>query len=274
MTLSQNYINREEAEQSKPVEIFHFFRADNSEHWRYTSYDTNVVVAGNTYERAVINRGSVQYDPKLEISTLDIYGLFTDDPLFDYIAENPIEVIWVEVTRIHAGFGEGASIFIGQIAGVSLRGGQNVQVRCVGFEFHLKQQIPYLRYQPRCNHFIYDSIVNGMGCGVDKDLFEVTATPTLSDGGTTLTHGNFGGFSDGYFTLGFIEWNSYKRMIIEHSGNVIKIRYRIPNLSSGQQIKAYPGCDGKAETCEDKFNNTAQRFAFDYIPVDNPATKY
>lgn len=268
------YIERETRSEQRAVELFHIWRADGSEHWRLTSHDEAVSYQGNSFSPASVNRGAVQYDSKLEVSTMTVVAVFEQDPIIDFIAQNPIEVLWVEVLRVHKDLADQASVvFIGQGKVTTLRG-QEATLDCVGFEFHLRLRIPTLRYQPKCNWFVYDSIVDGAGCGVDKTGYKVTTTVSVSEDQLTLESSDFSSYDDGYFKYGWIEYGGERRMITFHEGDEIRIRYKIFDLTGSKQIDAYPGCDGEPETCRDKFNNVNQRMAFDFIPVDNPALKY
>ena len=106
---------------------------------------------------------------------------FADEPFIDYLAQNPIDPVWIEIIRVHANLKNvGSIVFIGQISKVGFKG-QDVQATCVSFEFFLKHPIPTPRYQPKCNHFIYDDIVDGFGCGIDQTGFKVTASATVSE---------------------------------------------------------------------------------------------
>jgi len=190
----------------------------------------------------------------------------------EYLAENPIEVVWAEVIRVHKDLpNQGSNVFIGQVSGVAFQG-QEATVKCVGFEFHLRQPALSLRYQPKCNHFIYDEIIDGVGCGVDKNAHKITKTVSVD--GLTLSNADLASYSDGHFKYGWVEWQGHRRMIVSHEGQNIKVRYQIPGLSSGAQVDIFPGCDGRPETCRDKFSNINQFLGFTQIPVDNPATKY
>ena len=270
---TQSYIDKEESIEIQPLELFHFWREDGLQHWRYTSRDEAVEFQGNTFSKGPINRGTISYNPDIEISQVDINAVFEEDPFIKYLAQNPIDPIWVEIIRVHADLpNQGSVLFIGQISGVGFRG-QNVSAKGVSFEFFLKHPIPVFRYQPKCNHFIYDDIVDGFGCGVDKTPFLVSAFVTVSD--LVLTSAVFGGYDDGYFKHGWVEFGAEKRMVAEHVGNDITIRYGFAeSIPAALEIDVYPGCDGDAETCRDTFSNIVQFGGHLYIPTDNPATKF
>jgi len=270
---TQNYIDKEEAVEIQPIELFHFWRTDNGEHWRYTSRDEDIDFKGNTFLKGPINRGSITYNPDIDVSQVDIMAVFSDDPFIKYIAQNPIDPVWVEIIRVHKDLqNEGSILFIGQISKVGFSG-QNVSAQAVSFEFFLKHAIPTTRYQPKCNHFVYDDIVDGFGCGIDRTPFLVQTQATVS--GLILTSSDFGNQVDGYFKHGWVEFGDEKRMVSDHTGNNVTIRYAFSEvIPSIVTVNIYPGCNGAAETCRDKFSNIAQFGGHLYIPADNPAAAW
>lgn len=266
--VSAEYIAKEEAAQRLPVELYHFWVVDGN-HFYHTSGDVSVVYGGNTYVPATMKRGSVQYDSRLEVSTLDVTATPITDPVVDFIAMNPVTQVWVEVLKLFRDQDpyEACIIFLGQVATVGFKG-LTANVKCVGFEAYLTQPIPRYRYQPECNNTLYDD-----KCKIDKDLYKVVATLSgLSSNGLELTSATFSTKADGYFRFGYVEFGIAKRMITDHVGTLVKIRYRIPDLENGDVVTAYAGCDLNIETCRDKFGNVNQFFGSPFIPAENPAT--
>jgi hypothetical protein len=45
------------------------------------------------------------------------------------------------------------------------------------------------------------------------------------------------------------------------------------NLADNNTVMVYPGCDGRIETCRDKFDNLIHFLGFPFIPDENPATR-
>lgn len=266
-TQTQNYIDQEEARKRKPIELYHIWR-DGGEHWRYTSHSSVVNYGGNDFDPAVIRRGTVNYDAQFEITKLRITVGYLEDPVIEFIAQNPVEILWVEVLRFFEDVSpeEVSVIFVGQIKNVAFQGNTG-EVDCVGFEHYLKQRIPKFRFQIGCNNDLYDSF-----CGIDKSSWKTTTTVTIDSEGVVLTSSDFGLQEDGYFTRGYVQWGDYYRMIVDHTGNNITIRFTMPGFASGQSVDAYAGCDKQLATCHDKFDNVLEFFGHPWIPLDNPAT--
>ena len=160
-------------------------------------------------------------------------------------------------------------LFVGQIKNIVFRGVQ-AEVECVGFEHFQRMPIPRERYQINCNWQLFEP-----RCGLNKENFKVTTTVTLDSTRRILTSTAFGDYSDGWFVGGLVEFPAFseRRTIIEHTENKITIAYRMINLQNNDQVRVYPGCDGRAQTCRDKFGNLINFLGFPFIPIENPALR-
>ena len=271
-THTQDYIDQEESRKREPMELFHIWR-EGGVHWRYTSFSSPLSYGGNTFTPDVIQRGSVKYDSQFDVTSLDITFGYLTNPAIEYIAQNPVELLWVEVLRFFEDVApeEVSVIFVGQIKNVSFKGDSAI-ARCVGFEHYLHQRIPKYRFQVGCNNDLFDTFCATDG-GPTKTAYKLTTTITAVDSkGVVLTSTDFGLQDDGYYTRGYIQWGEYFRMIVDHTGNNITIRFSLPGFATGQSIDAYAGCDRQLITCRDKFNNILNFFGHPWIPTDNPAT--
>ena len=271
-SVSDDYIALEQADQRKPAEIYHIWR-DGGQHWYYTSGDVTVSYDGNDYTPATLKRGGSKYDSQLEVTTMDITAQYAETPVIEYLANNPIEILWIQISKLFRDQSpfEISVVFIGQIKNVSFKGVQ-ANVKCVGFEHFLKMPIPVFRYQLTCNHKLFDT-----KCTVVKASYKTTTAVTVSGSGLVLTSADFGSEDDGYFILGRIEFGGTYRTIVYHVGNEIHLSYKFNELDTGESVDAYPGCDGKIETCRDKFTvagtNIVHFLGFPYIPQENPSLR-
>jgi len=282
-TVSSRFKTKETKVKKRPTELYHIWRdlpSPNGTHWRYTSGDVAVTYAGLPYVPATLNRSLVIYDSTMQVSKMTIYAGYLEVPIVQFIAMNPVEQVWIQVMRAHRDIFplQVDVIFVGQIKAVSFKGLQ-ANVECVGFEHFLSMPIPTLRYQVTCNWKLFETRVIGgftFGCGigVTKISKKVTAAVTLDSTGRILTSATFGlpAYGDGYFTLGTIEFGDEKRTIVSHVGNVVTMAYKMRDLVAGN-VDAYPGCDGRPETCKDKFNNVVNSLWFAFIPQENPAIR-
>jgi len=267
-TPSAAYIAKEEAATRQPAELYHIWR-DGGSHWYYTSGDVAITYDGNSYVPASLQRGLAKYDSQLDVTTMNITAQYAETPVIEFIASNPVEILWIQVSKLfrdQSPFEIGV-IFVGQIKNVSFKGVQ-ASVTCVGFEHFLRMSVPTFRYQIACNHNLFDT-----NCGVVKASYKDTATVTVDATGLLVTSADFGLEVDDYFTYGRVEFNATYRTIVNHTGNVLTLAYKFTTLETGDSVDAYPGCDGAIETCRDTFANVIHFLGFPYIPVENPATR-
>ena len=265
---STELIAAEQANKRRPAELYHVWNA-GGEHWYHTSGDVPVIYNTNTYSPATIARGSIRYNSQLEAQTLQVKASYLFDSTIDYISINPVQVLWVSVMKIQRDMSplEVDVVFIGQIKTVSFKG-VRATINCVGFEHFLKKTIPTWRYQLNCNHQVFDSM-----CALTKASYKTTTVITLNATGLTLTSADFGAEADGYFIGGEVIFGNESRTVIAHVGNDITLMYKFLELVTTDTVDAYPGCDGRAETCRDKYSNIVHFLGFPFIPEENPATR-
>ena len=264
-TISADYIEKEEASERKPLELYKIWHGTT--YYYHTNGDVAVVFNAQTYTPATIKRGAAQYDSNLDANTINIEFSRVLDPMIKYIASNPVEIVWIEISRLFRDQDplEKSIIFIGQIKSASIKG-TALKVQCVGFEFFLKQPIPTLRYQPQCNWTVFNT-----KCSKSTAGFTITANNvTVSSDGLEITHADFGTKADDYFKMGYLTWGDYKRLITYHVDTLIKIRYPAEGLVTGENVAVYAGCDGSITMCHEKFDNVLWFGGDPYLPFDNP----
>jgi uncharacterized phage protein (TIGR02218 family) len=110
-------------------------------------------------------------------------------------------------------------------------------------------------------------------CTLAEADYKTTTTITLDATKTILTDAAFDALDDGYFTGGKITFGNEARTIVDHVGSIVTIMYKFKELEDNDSVDAYPGCDGRAETCKDKFDNIVNFLGFPFIPEENPALR-
>jgi len=266
--VSQDFIDSEEAIQREPAELFHIWRNDDSQHWYLTSGDAPLTYDGNEYSPGTLKRGQVTYNSTLDVSIVQVDAPSLLDPVVEYIAQNPIEIMWISIAKIHRqDLTEVDIIFVGQIKEINFKGIHGA-CQCVGFEHFLKKSIPLWRYQLTCNHAVFDS-----KCALTKASYAVNTIISLDITKKELISSAFGMFDDGYFIGGEIVFGNESRSIIAHEGNTVYLMYPFIELETADIVDAYPGCDGRATTCRDTFDNIDNYLGFPFIPIENPAIR-
>lgn len=265
---SSNITAKELAELRQPVELYHFWMG--SSNWYFTSGDTAITYNGHVYSPAYLERSEVTFNVDLEVSQLDITIANVTDPILSFMKVTPAETIWVSVFRIFRDLVpyEASVIFLGNpMSGT--RKGATVKVKCAGFEQYLKGLVPHFRYQRQCNWTVFDD-----NCTLNpiEGTTQVTTTVTVTNNNVTLTSSSFSSVADGILTGGKCKFGDHYRMVANHNGSVLTLRYPMPYIVDGDTVIVTAGCDGLIEHCVDTFNNLANFGGHPYIPQDNPVT--
>jgi len=233
----------------------------NNTTYRYTSSNLDVVTGGYTYLARPIKRSEFSFADRLRTVKTTISAPL-DAPFLQYIANSPPELTDVTIVRRFQTTGTYSQIFKGKVISITIE--KNIATcECESETRLLKNKVPALVFQAYCNNMLFDSV-----CGVAKATYKVETTVTVS--GSTLSAAAFDALADGHFICGFVEYGNDVRLITNHVGAVLTLQIPFANLTTGGTVKAYPGCDKSYETCLAKFNNLAQRLAFDNIPSSNP----
>lgn len=269
------YEAMEAGTQRRPTELYEFWTeppfslvqslAPAGAHWYYTSGDVIVNMSGNAYRPAPVWRSGISYDAEDAASKCTVYAARPDEPLVRYITQNPVDLVWVKISKIFRDLpGQLVPIFIGHVNRVGINGAV-AAAECVGFEHYLRRSLLRWKWQKECNHAVYDE-----NCGADAASYATTFQGMVSNYGLTLRAAVLTNFADGWFSRGFLEWSGVYRPIAYNEGDAIYLMYSIEGLQSGQTVTAFAGCDHKAETCRDKFSNIDNFLGFKDIPNDNP----
>lgn len=269
------FIAQEESTIKNPVDLFKIWKGED--YWYYTSADQSIDYNGNTYVPAPISRSSISQNNTMETTECLIQiGLNISDSI-DELIKYPFDPEWITVYRAFRDQSPVLvkSLFTGQITSTSpISGG--FQCRCESIESLLHIPASKFRVQAICNHILYDTKC-GINCDAESGgtyLYRTDAIITyVSHDGLLITAGEFASFEDDFFKFGEIVYGSHRRQIVSHAEGVIQLRTAIPTLAIDSSVTVYAGCDGKPETCRDKFNNINNCLAFPYIGYDNPVLR-
>jgi len=267
---SATFTNNEEGTERRPAELFHIWRG--STHWRYTSGLNPIVYNGNTYVPGPIMRQTIQHDSDIAADTVTITCARTMPPFSEYGANMAIDSVWITIYNVFWDQSpiEASPIFSGLVEKISAQG-PAYSIPCVSLEYVLHRSVPRYRYQPGCNHTIYSA-----RCGVTEATYQITATvDSISASGfvLTLSGATFESNAAPYYLLGNLYFGDHKRMIVDHSGLTVTMRYALVTLEAGSSVIVSAGCDKLKETCRDKFDNMVHYFGFPYISFENPVLR-
>lgn len=248
-----------------PIEIFKFQR--DASIWRYTSADEDKLVEGHTFEAIPMSRSTMEQSLEMARSNLTIKMYKNAEMLLQFRASPPTSIIYLQVRRYHEGVNEYVTTWLGRVTNVKFSE-REAEVRCEPSFTSLKRPVLRLRYQTTCPHVLY-----GTSCRVNRVTFQVPGT-ILANNGTTVSSTAFAVYADGYFTGGYIDWNSgydvQRRFIVSHASETIGINLPFAGIQGGDSVVAYPGCDHLLTTCNSKFLNVENYGGQPFYPGKNP----
>ncbi len=248
---------------SNPIEIYRFLGTTGT--FNYTSANVPVQYGADTFEPVSIQRSEISLGDVTDAQDVNITIPITTELVKQYGFDIPPPNLFVQVFRMHGVEGTPTPWLTAQVTSIVMQDGVAKLVAPSVFNAALSTDFPTLYYQSQCNHILYSS-----RCGVDRNDFKLDATITSITDRTHLIIEGADANADGYFTAGEIVTSTERRLIVAHTGNNITLNYPFKNLSVGDSITLYAGCDLNINTCKNKFNNLANFFGFPYTPSLNP----
>lgn len=252
--------------------------------FRYTNYDFDLIVAGQTYNSSgpIISREGISLSLGIEVDNLSISIDCIDDNKWNGFnvvqafhngqldgARFKLERIFMDINTPTDTSAGSIKLFEGRIIEPDLDR-NSIQASVASDLDELNVQMPRNLYQPSCTNTLFDT-----ACGLLRQNF--MAQTTIESGSTTARILCQVNQPQGWFTQGVIEFldggnSGLKRTIRIHESGVLLLT--LPLLEApqaGQQIKIYPGCDKRLETCQSRFNNFSQFRGAPFIPVPETA---
>jgi uncharacterized phage protein (TIGR02218 family) len=246
-----------------PVELYLFARGEQV--WRYTSADTDVSRAAETWTSTVLQRTAIETNPEQSRNAITVTAPrdFAVADLFRITA--PTDVVSLTVYRYHRGDADTAVIWMGRVLNVQWQGAQ-ARLSCEPISISFGRTGLRRLYQTSCPHVLY-----GSGCRLNKaDFARVCEVDAIS--GYTLTVDGLDAMS---YAGGFVEWdvgdsNIERRFIRSFSGLVLTLAQPFQGLEVGNSVTVYPGCNHTMQICNDDFDNLVNYGGMPFIPSKNP----
>jgi uncharacterized phage protein (TIGR02218 family) len=250
---------------------------------RYTNFDQNITIGGNTFISFGIKRSQVREVVGLEVDTLTVEVVASPTDLLEGAP-------WLQAVR--KGYLDGANVklevlymptpldvslgtivrFQGRVSDASA-GRSTAAIRVKSELELLNMQLPRNMFQSACANTLYDS-----ACGLAKANFSRTGyiTNAPADGSlwTSLTD------VDQLFSLGRLVFTSGVnnglsvsiRAYQRNQGAMTLFSPLVNGVAYGDTFIAYLGCDKMLTTCQNRFNNVVNFRGFPYIPDPETAT--
>ncbi|MCP4897726.1 MAG: DUF2163 domain-containing protein [bacterium] len=254
------------AEGGRPIELYTF--TIGASVTRYTSAEDTVTYSANQYLPRTIDRSAPTLfsGDKGGASQLEV-TMPADDPIAArYIGIVPPETVHVQIIRFHRGDSpNGEIIWDGRIISAKfVQQGARAILYSVSSESALSRPVPGRKYQSLCNHVLYDAL-----CQVNKASYQYTNTVTDVTGDTITVSGLFASKGDDWAQGGTIEFGDDKRLIVDHTGDVLTLNIPFYADVDGETVDVYAGCAHDITTCNAKFSNAINYGGFPYVPHRN-----
>lgn len=250
----------------EPFELYRFARG--ADIFLYTSADENKIFNGETYTAVPIRRNNIQKSQDSGKNNLKIEIDGSIALVRNYVASSPSQVVSLTIFALHENEAESFTVWKGRINSVAFS--RNIAtINCETIVTSFKRNGLRRLFQRNCPHRLYDSST----CRASSTAFRAIATLSAVSG-LTVSSNTFGTFANDHFTGGFVNWNSgsfiESSLITAHTGNTLTLRLAIPDLTVGDVVDAFPGCDRTINTCINKFSNVENYGGFPWIPTRNP----
>ena len=249
---------------------------------RYTSWDVNLTVMGNTFLTGPpsIARSAIEEKLGMDVATMEVTieasltDLINGVPILQAIGQGLFDGAAFRIDRL---FMDSASNQIGTVIRFSgfigaldelTRSSAKLSVNAG--TAYLSMQLPAVILQPGCTNTLFDA-----RCGLVKASF--ADNNTVQPGSTVNKLISLSAKTDGWFDNGQIVFTSgansgLVKAVKTYSTQQFTFNSPLPFApSAGDAFTAYPGCDKTQATCTNKFSNLANFEGFPYVPAPETA---
>lgn len=253
----------------QPVRLYQFARGILR--WTYNTSDRDITHLGLVYKslRGGISDDGIRQTGDASANAIKIIAPGDLEVAQFFRGVPPSDAIDLLVFDRHYGDDDYRASWIGEIQSVNWPDLDRCEITCSPESVSMSGQGLRLSWERPCPHCVFER-----GCFVDRNPFRVSAMIIATDG-ATLQSTAFGGYPNGWFNAGYIEYDVGsgvldRRMIDTHVGNSITLFGGTAGQRLGRVLSAFPGCDQTAQTCNDKFNNLDNQGGFRHLPGRSP----
>lgn len=254
-------------EDGSPVEIYSF--SFGNQFYRFTSASEAQVVDGDTYIPASISRKDIPLGSEDRGEYLEVVLPSRHAIVQQYVNIVPAQKVTLTIRRRHR-FDvdeQWIVVFKGVVRSAAFTlDGHAAKLAVMPLSGAFSRQIPRFMFSALCNNVLYDSL-----CGVDKESFKHTGEVTASTG-NELTVDGLDGEDDGWAAGGYVEFGADYRLVLEHTGAVVRLLLPFATDPMGSEVKVYAGCNHSVIDpggCP-KFNNVPNFGGYAWVPITNP----
>jgi uncharacterized phage protein (TIGR02218 family) len=236
----------------------------------FTTADLDLTYRGDAYLHGKFNleRGEAKSSVGANVDdvTLTVYANDNDAiagvPLMQFVNNGGFDGAWIKIERARQSYV--VHLFEGLVTDAQADR-VKADLTISSGTVLLNTQMPRNVYSPGCINTLFDGT-----CGLAKTSFDVAST-ALS--GSTTNHLICGlSAATDYYDLGTVTFtsgqnNGVSRTIKNYTVGNIYLAYGLPHTPDvGDTFKAYPGCDKRLVTCNDKFGNKPRFRGMPFMP--------
>lgn len=266
----------------EPVYLFVFSRPGMV--LRFCNADRDIVVGGNTYMAAQIDRSEIRQSSEgakerlsIKFAYLRKIGSAVEYPSTQALGDwwhpwVPTDIVSVTCLQLQRGSEDPPMVqWMGRVM-QPVFGDTEMELSCEPGSAMAKAADQGPRVQRACFKEVYSTGI--AGCNLDRAGFE-TVTTLDSVSGVELTAAAFDGQP---LTLlgGTCEWRDvygirHGRMITYHSGTLVRIHFSGPGLGPGTEVTVFPNCEQTWDACAARRPDPQNHIgSAQYLPVENP----
>lgn len=276
-----SYVVKEASlEAGSPVELYDILLGSDVE-YHHTSGEDPITADSQLYTPLAIARDAVTAGGESR-STIIAITMPASHPFPQaYVNVVPGERATFTIRRFHRTDTdtEIVELYKGRVQSVSFS--QNGAVSTVSIMPLTGEQvrtIPLFVYSGLCNHVLGQQTPLG-GCPVDLEagVSPINGLAFRHVGNVTLVNVNVltvagaNAFPDGWFNNGFVKTAaSDYRLILEHTGNTLRLLLPFTADLTGASVNVYAGCNHDPVTCVTKFDVMDDYGGYSGVPTLNP----
>lgn len=240
-------------DEGRPVYLYAFTLGAAT--WRYTSSDADILLNGFKWKAVAISDDGVKISGDASTDSLTITAPSNIAPVQLFSGTPPSSSIMVAIYHFHEGDNQAVLGYMGELLQVDFPQPGTATMSIDTLSVTMQRDGLRLGWQRTCPYALYDAGT----CNLDKTPFAVPAQ-ILETSPNTITVRGLEAIADGVMNGGFIEWTHPQRGtefrgIETQVGQLLTMFGLADGLYYGLEIKVYPGCDRRADTCLNKFNN-------------------
>ncbi len=258
-------LNERGRESSAPIELYEF--GIGPERFRYTTAPGPVTYASNVYLPLAIKREALFFGADQRGEALKITMPASNELVRRYINGVPGLLCSLRIERAQRFDGTSTRViqFDGVVKSVAFTlDGIQAELAVLPLSGELNSVIPRFVYSSQCNHVLFDE-----NCQVLSSLHRFLG-PVASVTNDILTVTGLSARGSGWATGGFVATTGGDyRLIIDHTGDNIRLLLPFYTSPIGQNVEVFAGCDHTLNHCGPKFSNTINFGGYPFVPSKN-----